>query len=98
MLRVDVQALVGPPWAFNAGDVAYIHSDETHDLSFTALRLHQKFGLDIDTIPYGCRRNVRAFEPASCNGAPRMQFCSGTPLWQRCGQCNCCAWALMTAG
>lgn len=53
------EALVGPPWAFNAGDVAYIHSDETHDLSFTALRLHQKFGLDIDTIPYGCRRNVK---------------------------------------
>lgn len=49
---------MGPPWAFNAGDVAYIHSDETHDLSFTALRLSEKFGLDIDTIPYGCRRNV----------------------------------------
>jgi hypothetical protein len=53
-----VQALIGPPWAFHAGDVAYIHSDETHDLSFTAMRLHEKFGLDIDTIPYGCRRNV----------------------------------------
>ena len=53
-----VQALMGPPWAFHAGDVAYIHSDETHDLSFTAMRLHEKFGLDIDTIPYGCRRNV----------------------------------------
>ena len=57
------QALIGPPWAFNAGDVAYIHSDETHDLSFTALRLHQKFGLDIDTIPYGCRRNVSGCSP-----------------------------------
>lgn len=53
------EALMGPPWAFNAGDVAYIHSDETHDLSFTAMRLHEKFGLDIDTIPYGCRRNVK---------------------------------------
>jgi hexokinase len=53
------EALIGPPWAFNAGDVAFIHSDETHDLSFTAARLSQKFGLDIDTIPYGCRRNVK---------------------------------------
>jgi hypothetical protein len=52
------QALIGPPWAFNAGDVAFIHSDETHDLSFTAMRLHEKFGLAIDTIPYGARRNV----------------------------------------
>lgn len=53
------EALMGPPWAFHAGDVAAIHSDESHNLEATALMINEKFGLDINTLPYGCRRNVK---------------------------------------
>ena len=53
------EALQGPPWAFHAGDVAAIHSDESHDLHITALKIHEKFELEIHTLPYGARRNVK---------------------------------------
>lgn len=53
------EALQGPPWAFHAGDVAAIHSDESHDLHITALKIQEKFGLQANTLPYGARRNVK---------------------------------------
>ncbi len=53
------EVLLGPPWAFHAGDVAAIHSDESHDLHITALKIQEKFGLEPHTLPYGARRNVK---------------------------------------
>ena len=57
--RVPEQ-LHGPHWPFDASFVARIHGDETHDLHITASLIHEAFGYDPSTLPYGARANVRS--------------------------------------
>ena len=61
--------LHGPVWPCDASFVARIHADETFDLSITGELLHETFGYEPCTLPFGARRNV-SVPPLS---APRFE-------------------------
>ena len=67
--RVPSQ-LHGPVWPCDASFVARIHADETFDLSITAELLHEAFGYEPSTLPYGARRNVSPLAWPQDPGAP----------------------------